>query len=133
MLDGIILISSPQTLYVIDIGHETPDVSLGQKLAVLSCQGLMNRDEEGAAAVYTVKEGWDQEWMDTALEQDLGWDVVIHLTIQGGTVKKSRKTSFLSKLIELKSRTTCLTCARSRSSPRSCTALRPTTRWSRRS
>ena len=27
-----------KTLYVIDIGHETPDVSMGEKLAVLSCQ-----------------------------------------------------------------------------------------------
>ena len=26
-----------KTLYVIDIGHETPDVSMGEKLAVLSC------------------------------------------------------------------------------------------------
>merc|ERR1719309_1308810 len=77
-----------KTLYVIDIGHEMPDVSLGLKLAVLSCQGLMNRDEEGDVAVYTVKEGWDQEWLDTELEQDPGWDIVIHLTIQERTIKR---------------------------------------------
>ena len=31
-----------KTLYVIDIGHETPDVSMGEKLAVLSCQVRLN-------------------------------------------------------------------------------------------
>ena len=32
-----------KTLYVIDIGYEV-EVSLGEKIAVLSCQGLMNRN-----------------------------------------------------------------------------------------
>ena len=27
-----------KTLFVIDIGYQTPDVTLGQKIAVLSCQ-----------------------------------------------------------------------------------------------
>ena len=27
-----------KTLFVIDIGHETPNVTLSQKIAVLSCQ-----------------------------------------------------------------------------------------------
>ena len=32
-------------LFVIDIGYQTSDVSLAQQIAVLSCQGLMNRNE----------------------------------------------------------------------------------------
>ena len=31
-------------MYVIDIGYQTPDVTMGEQLAVLSCQGLMNRE-----------------------------------------------------------------------------------------
>ena len=71
-----------KTLYVIDIGYEV-EVSLGEKIAVLSCQGLMNRnnneeyeDEEDEIAIYTIKENWDQLWLDTALNQNPGWDVV---------------------------------------------------------
>ena len=32
-------------LFVIDIGYQTSDVTLAQQIAVLSCQGLMNRNE----------------------------------------------------------------------------------------
>jgi len=66
-------------LYVIDIGYETPDVSLPAKIAVLSCQGLMNRKTGTAkdeAAVYTLKGNSDQLWLETALEQDPEWEVV---------------------------------------------------------
>ena len=62
-----------KTLYVIDIGHETEGVTLGEKLAVLACQGLMNRQngsEGEEVAVYTIKGGWDQQWLETTLEQD---------------------------------------------------------------
>ena len=60
-----------------DIGYQTPDVTLGQKIAVLSCQGLMNRkNEENDNAVYTIKEGWDQQWLDTAIDYDPDWEVV---------------------------------------------------------
>lgn len=68
-------------MYVVDIGYEQPDVTLVEKLAVLSCQGLMNRntarygDLEEEIAVYTIKESWDQLWLDTALEQDPGWSL----------------------------------------------------------
>merc|ERR1719167_321439 len=46
---------------------------------VLSCQGLMNRNtshQEEAwteTAVYTIKESWDQEWLDTSVEYDTSW------------------------------------------------------------
>ena len=37
-------------------------------------QGLMNRAEDGegeeAEAVFTMKDGWDAEWLDTATEMD---------------------------------------------------------------
>lgn len=41
------LLSSTQAkdLFVIDIGYQTSDVTLAQQIAVLSCQGLMNRNE----------------------------------------------------------------------------------------
>lgn len=62
-----------KTLYVIDIGVDTADVSLGEKLAVLACQGLMNRDDgtgEEEVAVYTIRESWDKLWLETAIEYD---------------------------------------------------------------
>ena len=59
---------------MVDIGHEAPDVSLGEKIAALSCQGLMNRKEEGNA-VYTIRESWDQLWLETALELGPEWEV----------------------------------------------------------
>ena len=31
-------------MYLVDIGYQTPDVTIGEQLAVLSCQGLMNRE-----------------------------------------------------------------------------------------
>ena len=33
-----------KTMYLVDIGYQTPDVTIGEQLAVLSCQGLMNRE-----------------------------------------------------------------------------------------
>ena len=69
-----------KTLYVIDIGHETEGVMLGEKLAVLGCQGLMNREagseEEEEVAVYTIKSGWDQQWLETTIEQDEAWNMI---------------------------------------------------------
>ena len=44
-----------KTLFVIDIGYQTPDVTLGQKIAVLSCQvrehPLMMSDLKGGWGV----------------------------------------------------------------------------------
>jgi len=68
-----------RNLYVTDIGHQDSGVSLVQRLALLACQGLINRPQEGQeeeTAVYTLKDGWDLEWLDTALEQDPGWNVI---------------------------------------------------------
>ena len=45
-------------------------MTLAQKIAVLSCQGLINRGEEGGDVVFTLKEGWDTQWFETALEYD---------------------------------------------------------------
>ena len=45
---GVITLSlwtQAKDLFVIDIGYQTSDVSLAQQIAVLSCQGLMNRNE----------------------------------------------------------------------------------------
>ena len=50
-------------------------MSLGQKIAVLSCQGLINRGEQGGDVVFTLKEGWDLEWLDMALTNDPGLEV----------------------------------------------------------
>ena len=36
----------------------------------------MNRkNEENDNAVYTIKEGWDQQWLDTAIDYDPDWEV----------------------------------------------------------
>ena len=76
-----------KTLYVIDIGYLQPDVSLAEKLAVLSCQGLMNRkpshgeDTLEETAVYTLKGSWDQEWLDTTLQYDPLW-ILYPLTVE---------------------------------------------------
>ena len=36
----------------------------------------MNRnDGENENAVYTIKEGWDQQWLDTAVEYDQHWEI----------------------------------------------------------
>ena len=64
---GQVNVTKANVLYVVDIGYETPDVTLGQKLAVLACQGLINR---GNGSVFTIKESWDKLWLDTALEAD---------------------------------------------------------------
>ena len=42
-------------LFVIDIGYQTSDVTLAQQIAVLSCQGLMNRNE-GKEKVFTSRD-----------------------------------------------------------------------------
>ena len=51
------LLSSAQAkdLFVIDIGYQTSDVTLAQQIAVLSCQGLMNRNE-GKKKVFTSRD-----------------------------------------------------------------------------
>ena len=51
------LLSSTQAkdLFVIDIGYQTSDVTLAQQIAVLSCQGLMNRNE-GKEKVFTSRD-----------------------------------------------------------------------------
>ena len=51
------LLSSAQAkdLFVIDIGYQTSDVTLAQQIAVLSCQGLMNRNE-GKEKVFTSRD-----------------------------------------------------------------------------
>ena len=37
----------------------------------------MNRkDGENDDAVYSIKEGWDQNWLETALEFDPDWEVL---------------------------------------------------------
>ena len=59
-------------LYVVDIGQQD-SVSLGEKVAAQACQGLMNRG--GEDAVFTMKEGWDTNWLDTALELHPDWQV----------------------------------------------------------
>ena len=64
-----------RTLYVVDIGMEDGGLSLGQKIAALACQGLMNREGEGEDAVFSLKEGWDSKWLDTALEFQPDWEV----------------------------------------------------------
>jgi hypothetical protein len=78
-------VGAMKNLYVIDIGYLQPDVTLAEKLAVLSCQGLMNRksgeDTLEETAVYTIKESWDQEWLDTTLEYDPFW-ILFPLTIE---------------------------------------------------
>ena len=60
-------------LYVVDIGQQDSGLSLGEKVAAQACQGLMNRD--GEDAVFTMKEGWDTNWLDTALELHPDWQV----------------------------------------------------------
>ena len=41
-------------MYLVDIGYQTPDVTIGEQLAVLSCQGLMNR--ESAKIIHEVEQ-----------------------------------------------------------------------------
>ena len=64
---------SARTLYVVDIGLED-SLSLGQKIAAQTCQGLINRG--GEDAVFSLKEGWDSLWLDTALEFDPDWEIL---------------------------------------------------------
>ena len=72
---------SGRKLYIVDIGHEASDVTLGEKLAVLACQGLMNRVDEGEEsqeeiAIYTMKDNWDKLWLDTILDIEADWELV---------------------------------------------------------
>ena len=72
-------VTGARVLYVTDVGHEDHEVSLADRLAALACQGLMNRKDETNAgedeiAVYTLKDGWDVEWLETAMEQDPSWE-----------------------------------------------------------
>ena len=74
-------LATASRLYVTDIGYEDSGVSTAGKLAVLACQGLMNRNNgtgtKEQTAVYTIKERWDQLWLQTALEQDPSWELVV--------------------------------------------------------
>merc|ERR1719430_1134519 len=36
----------------------------------------MNRNTNEETAVYSMKESWDQLWLDTALQQDPGWELL---------------------------------------------------------
>ena len=73
-------VTGARVLYVADVGHEDHEVSLAGRLAALACQGLMNRKDEtnaGEIAVYTLKDGWDVEWLETAMEQDPSWEQTV--------------------------------------------------------
>ena len=73
-------VTGARVLYVADVGHEDHEVSLADRLAALACQGLMNRKDEtnaGEIAVYTLKDGWDVEWLETAMEQDPSWEQTV--------------------------------------------------------
>ena len=79
-----------RVLHVVDIGHEDKEVTTAAKIAILTCQvsqekclnfisqlnflsqGLMNRapDGEGVEAVFTISQGWDAEWLETAVDMD---------------------------------------------------------------
>ena len=66
-------------MYIIDIGHETAGVSVGEQLAVLSCQGFMNRNngtDPEEVTVYTIKESWDKLQLETTLEYDPEWELL---------------------------------------------------------
>jgi len=61
-------------LFVVDISAG----SVGEKTAVLACQGLMNRNTDTQpeeVAVYTIKDSWDELWLGTALDFDPEWDL----------------------------------------------------------
>jgi hypothetical protein len=72
--------AAARRMYVTDIGHQDASVTLGDRLAVLACQGLMNRNNgstgEEETAVFTIKESWDLLWLETAQEQDPGWELL---------------------------------------------------------
>ena len=72
-------ITEAKKLYAIDIGYETSGDLNAEKFAVLSCQGLMNRNigtEPEEIAVYTIKESWDQLWLETAVDYDSEWELL---------------------------------------------------------
>ena len=37
---------------------------------------MNQKNEENDNAVYTIKENWDQQWLDTAIDYDPDWEVV---------------------------------------------------------
>merc|ERR1719348_690674 len=67
---SLVTLASSSSVFVVDIGHEDSSVILAEKIAVLACQGLINRDVDGEESVFTVREGWDAEWLDTAMDLD---------------------------------------------------------------
>merc|ERR1719392_288509 len=71
---SLVTLASSSSVFVVDIGHEDSSVILAEKIAVLACQGLINRDVGGEESVFTVREGWDAEWLDTAMDLDSGMD-----------------------------------------------------------
>jgi len=61
---------SAKIVNVVDIGYQE-ETNTATKLAVLACQGLINRDTaEDVETVFTLREGWDEQWLETALEYD---------------------------------------------------------------
>ena len=50
-----------QNLLVVDISQ----VSLAERIAILSCQGLLNRNS--LDSTYTIKDGWDDAWLELGL------------------------------------------------------------------
>ena len=50
-----------QNLLVVDISQ----VSLAERIAILSCQGLLNRNS--LDSTYTIKDGWDDVWLELGL------------------------------------------------------------------
>jgi len=55
---------------VVDIGNQE-ETSTATKLAVLACQGLINRDTSDVVdTVFTLRENWDEQWLVTAMDSD---------------------------------------------------------------
>merc|ERR1719348_860190 len=73
---SLVTLASSSSVFVVDIGHEDSSVILAEKIAVLACQGLINRDVDGEESVFTIREGWDAEWLDTAMDLDNGLEPV---------------------------------------------------------
>ena len=72
---SLFLRAEAKTLYVVDIEGG----SMVERLAALSCQGLMNRNngnDPEETAVYTIKNSWDQLWLNTAMEEDPEWELL---------------------------------------------------------
>ena len=63
----LVQLCSSKIVYVVDIGYKE-STPLSHKIAVLACQGLINRGD--TEHVFTLKEGWDEKWLSTAEEYD---------------------------------------------------------------